>query len=327
MNAGGRVVVDLSTGTVDSAVQLLPPDGTFDLWLIDNKPGHGHTTLAQHGDDLMKIGTYALVSGSHRLSVSLGAAAFDGFFPDRAFLVRSDASPVDGFVLTGPSTLFSRLQHRQVRFVDHATARRGFDPAAASTRAASFEKVITQGRQLFVNETFDGNGRTCATCHVEANNFTVDPKLIATLPPNDPLFVAETNPALATLENSDLLRRFGMFLVNADGFDPSRGFVFRSAQNVQALANSIDAAGSESRVSTSAPTDEIPIRPSASAGATMALRSATSRSWPSRSMPRRRSPASRAPTSACRRMRNWMRWRRINSPSADRKTSTSRRCS
>ena len=239
MNAGGRVVVDLSTGTVDSAVQLLPPDGTFDLWLIDNQPGHGHTTLAQQGDDLMKIGTYALVSGSHRLSVSLGATAFDGFFPDRAFVVRSDASPVDGFVLTGPSTLFSRLQHRQVRFVDHATARRGFDPAAASTRAASFEKVITQGRQLFVNETFDGNGRTCATCHVEANNFTVDPKLIATLPPNDPLFVAETNPALATLENSDLLRRFGMILVNADGFDPSRGFVFRGAQNVQALANSM----------------------------------------------------------------------------------------
>ena len=58
------------------------------------------------------------------------------------------------------------------------------------------------------------------------------------LPPSDPLFVAETNPALATLENPDLLRRFGLILVNADGFDPSRGFVFRGTQNVQALANS-----------------------------------------------------------------------------------------
>ena len=88
-------------------------------------------------------------------------------------------------------------------------------------------------------ETFNGNGRTCGTCHVEANNFTVDPELIATLPSTDPLFVAETTPALSALENPDLLRRFGLFLVNADGFDPSRGFVFRSAQNVQALANSM----------------------------------------------------------------------------------------
>ena len=54
---------------------------------------------------------------------------------------------------------------------------------------------------------------------MEANNFTVDPELISTLPPSDPLFVAETVPALATLENPDLLRRFGLILVNADGFD------------------------------------------------------------------------------------------------------------
>ena len=58
------------------------------------------------------------------------------------------------------------------------------------------------------------------------------------LAPYDPLFVAETNPALAALENPDLMRQFGLILVNADGFEPSRGFVFRGAQNVQALANS-----------------------------------------------------------------------------------------
>ena len=168
----------------------------------------------------------------------LGPAAFTSFFPDRAFVVRSGQSPVDGFVLTGPSTFFARLRHRQVRFVDDATAALGFDPTAAATREADFARVTAQGRQLFLNETFEGNGRTCGTCHVETNNFTVDPELIATLPPSDPLFVAETNPALATLENPDLLRRFGLILVNADGFDPSRGFVFRGTQNVQALANS-----------------------------------------------------------------------------------------
>ena len=110
---------------------------------------------------------------------------------------------------------------------------------------ADAAKVIAQGRQLFLKETFEGNGRTCGTCHVETNNFTVDPALIATLPPSDPLFVAETNPALATLENPDLLRRFGLILVNADGFDPSRGLRLpRHSERASALELR-DAPGSE----------------------------------------------------------------------------------
>jgi cytochrome c peroxidase len=238
VNAGGRVFVDLATGAVTSNVQLLPVDGTFDLWLIDNQPAPGHTTLAEPGDALKKVGTYALVSGRHRLTVSLGTAAFAGFYPDRAFVVRSGESPVNGFVLTGPSTFFARLRTRQVRSVDDAAAL-GFDPTAAATRLADVEKVVAQGRRLFLQETFEGNGRTCGTCHVETNNFTVDAAHIATLPSTDPLFVAETNPALAPLENSDLMRQFGLILVNADGFAPSRGHVFRGTQNVQALANSM----------------------------------------------------------------------------------------
>jgi hypothetical protein len=239
INAGGRVTVDLATGSVESSVQLLPLDQTFDLWLIDNRPAPGHTTLAEAGDGLMKVGTYAVASNRHTLSETRGADAFSDFFPDRAFVVRPGQSPVDGFVLTGPGTLFERLRHRQVRFVDRAADPIGFDPAAAVARDGNVGRVIVEGRRLFLEEPFEGNGRTCGTCHVETNNFTVDPKLIATLLPTDPLFVSETNPALAQLENPDLLRRFGLVLVNADGFDPSRGFVMRSTQNVQALANSM----------------------------------------------------------------------------------------
>jgi cytochrome c peroxidase len=238
LNAGGRVRIDLTTGTVASTVRLLPTDGTFDLWLIDNHSGPDLTTLAEPSDVLVRVGTYALASGTHTLSVTLGPTAFTGFFPDRAFVVRSGESPVDSFVLTGPSTLFDRLRRRQVRFVDNDTAELGFDPSFAATRAADFAKLVAQGRRLFLNETFKGNGRTCGTCHVESNNFTVDPELISTLPPSDPLFVAETNPALATLENPDLMRRLGLILVNADGFDPQRGVVLRATQNVQALGNS-----------------------------------------------------------------------------------------
>jgi cytochrome c peroxidase len=235
INAGGMVSVDLTTGAVHSIVQLLPGDGTFDLWLIDNRPAIGYTTFAEPGDSLLKIGTYVAATGAHTLSTSLAPSTFASFFPDRAFVVRSGANPIEGFVLTGPSTLFTRLRHRQVRFVDDAAAALGFNPLELTNVA----RVVADGRRLFVHDRFDGNGRTCATCHVEANNFTVDPTLIATLPSSDPLFVSQTNPALGALENADLLRRFGLFLVNADGFDPSRGFVFRSAQNVQALANSM----------------------------------------------------------------------------------------
>ena len=41
LNAGGRIAIDLATGVVASTVGLLPTDGTFDLWLVDNQPGAG----------------------------------------------------------------------------------------------------------------------------------------------------------------------------------------------------------------------------------------------------------------------------------------------
>ena len=91
--------------------------------------------------------------------------------------------------------------------------------AAAMPRPVLAQSLVELGRQLFNEETFDGNGRTCATCHPATNNFTIDPKLIRTLPPRDPLFVAEFNPDLKDLEKPRLMRRFGLILENVDGFD------------------------------------------------------------------------------------------------------------
>jgi hypothetical protein len=49
---------------------------------------------------------------------------------------------------------------------------------------------------------------------------TLTPAFIATLPPGDPLFVAERVPALArNFENPRLMREFGLILENQDGFD------------------------------------------------------------------------------------------------------------
>ena len=76
-------------------------------------------------------------------------------------------------------------------------------------------KLIAQGREIFFNETFDGNGRTCGSCHPAENNFTIDPAFIATLPKDDPLFVAEFIPALKdNFENPRLMREFGLILDN-----------------------------------------------------------------------------------------------------------------
>jgi hypothetical protein len=66
LNAGGSVRVDLTTGAVTSTVQLLPLDGVFDLWLVDNRPGPDHTTLADPSDVVKPVGAYVFASGSTR---------------------------------------------------------------------------------------------------------------------------------------------------------------------------------------------------------------------------------------------------------------------
>jgi mono/diheme cytochrome c family protein len=103
------------------------------------------------------------------------------------------------------------------------------------------QALIERGRELFFNETFAGNGRTCGSCHREEANFAIDPAFIATLPPDDPLFVAEFVPALReNFENPRLMREFGLILENLDGFDdlPNR-FVMRGVPHTLALRTSV----------------------------------------------------------------------------------------
>jgi cytochrome c peroxidase len=107
----------------------------------------------------------------------------------------------------------------------------------------SLEQLVRRGRAIFKTETFGGNGRTCETCHREKNNFTIDPQFIATLPPDDPLFVGENNPDLGPqFENPRLLRELGLVLLNTDGFeDLSSKFVMRGVPSLLAISTSIRA--------------------------------------------------------------------------------------
>ena len=83
----------------------------------------------------------------------------------------------------------------------------------------STSALIEEGRRLFKEETFNGNGRTCETCHRENHNLTIDKDFISKLPTDDPLFVAENNSALQNLENPKMLREFGLITLHSDGFD------------------------------------------------------------------------------------------------------------
>ncbi len=104
--------------------------------------------------------------------------------------------------------------------------------------------LIAKGRKIFFNETFAGNGRTCGTCHRAEENFALSPAFIATLPADDPLFVAETNPELAEgFENPVLMREFALILENQDGFDDlANNFNMRGVPHTLALRTSIDSA-------------------------------------------------------------------------------------
>jgi len=74
---------------------------------------------------------------------------------------------------------------------------------------------ICAGADIFFNETFNGNGRTCGTCHPASNNTTIDPAFVSNLhatKPTDPLFVFERNANLTNLETSDLREFSGILL-------------------------------------------------------------------------------------------------------------------
>ena len=104
------------------------------------------------------------------------------------------------------------------------------------------DPLVAKGRRLFFEETFNGNGRTCGTCHRAENNLTIDPTFIASLPKDDPLFVAEFIPALSNnFENPKLMREFGLIVENQDSLnDLENNFNMRSVSHVFAQGLSTD---------------------------------------------------------------------------------------
>lgn len=265
--AHGRMTLDLTNGTVSVKVSGLPPEHDFDVWLIGKRPAPGRSLQLEAGDAAIRVGRLQHEKGAATLRLQLGHDVLTDFSLDRVAVTRAAEAPAEAGVLSGAPGLFQKLyyseQRGEVAGSGDAAAPGGPHPPLQSPVSAPFRALIPRpahtkepggapdlrskmkaliayGEFIFFNETFNGNGRTCGTCHRAENNFTIDPAFIKTLPPNDPLFVAEFNPALAELEQPELLRQFGLIRVNADGFDdlPNK-FVMRAVPHLLSLSTSL----------------------------------------------------------------------------------------
>lgn len=105
------------------------------------------------------------------------------------------------------------------------------------------------GADIFFKENFNGNGRTCGTCHRIERNFAIDPTFIARLSNSDPLFIAEHTSdglSLDDLEIPSQLRARGLILENVDGTQPEGAtvrFVLRSVPHNLSMGTSIKNGG------------------------------------------------------------------------------------
>ena len=112
-----------------------------------------------------------------------------------------------------------------------------FPGSPASTKG----DLVALGEDIFFNETFGGNGRTCVTCHRPEDNWRITPAFIATLPDDDPLFIHEFSPEFReNFEKADLLREWGLVLMNPDGFgDLENDFVMRTVNSLRSVRTSV----------------------------------------------------------------------------------------
>lgn len=248
--ARGQMELALKTGHLELKTKGLD-DGSYSLWLVDNRKS---SVKPEASDHLMALGDFAVANGVGQFKTDLSRQQLMGFTLDEVVVTKQGISPAQALTLVGSPDLMQKLYYADKPWLTTAlgdfkdqmpASNTGFEfllPKVANADVVSdltpvLGAQVAQGRQIFHNETFNGNGRTCGTCHRADNNFTIDPNYIAALPNNDPLFVAETNPALADLENTTLLRKYGLILTNIDGPNVS---TFRSVPHTLSMATTID---------------------------------------------------------------------------------------
>jgi cytochrome c peroxidase len=276
----GEVAVNLASGTYQVSLNGLTVGQTYSVWLVDRPesdliPPEPDTVFSLA--TVLALAPSTLLTGVLGLNLPLGFTidgvvvapgilwgaeplaagtvnVFQKMFFRRVSLVN-DSTGAILFAETTPAPSFSFLVPDLAAETDAlipatslpilglAAPSSAFESASTAGSSGSptkLDRLISQGAKLFFEGQFRGNGRTCGTCHPARNNFMIDADFIATLPPNDPLFVAEFNPALAGLERPALMRSDGLILENVDGFDaPTSKFVMRGVPHTLGLQVSL----------------------------------------------------------------------------------------
>ncbi|HSF07041.1 MAG TPA: hypothetical protein VLG10_14735 [Methylomirabilota bacterium] len=265
--ASGMATLNLIDGAVSVSVSGLP-QGEWDVWLVDNRPGMPASLKPDSSDATIRVGRLVPDKDTARLDANLGATAFTEFHVDLVVVAPSGSDPGATGLLFGAPSLFQRLYtalrspkllmasdfasqpgivvERRWASMLGAPAAEADDTGIFVNEDVVFNNLVAKGADLFLNEKFKGNGRTCATCHRKENNFTIDVNFIATLPDDDALFVAEFTPTLAFSEGGEkfevpvLMRGAGLILENVDGTtDLVNRFTMRGTPHTLALRTSL----------------------------------------------------------------------------------------
>jgi cytochrome c peroxidase len=269
---GGELAIDLTSGKYALSVSGLGRDLKASVWLLDE----GTSPDLDVSLKLLDVAG----AGEARFAGNVTPTVPPGFAIDRVIVARGTESAKD-VIASGSLNVLQKIFLKRLRITEESSGATLYDdvrPAApalaslvpdvaAETKQARpvpvsdvspgfsalsggggfiedllLDILISQGARLFFEETFNGNGRTCGTCHPASRNFTIDAAFIATLPLNDPLFVAEFNPLLAQLERPALMRSHGLILENVDGLeDPTNKFVMRGVPHTLGLQVSLTA--------------------------------------------------------------------------------------
>ena len=114
---------------------------------------------------------------------------------------------------------------------------------AGSPSALAFDvqsaKLIDKGFKLFNEETFKGNGRTCSTCHIPKDDYTISPADLPTLSTHDRNLVLATHNS--QLENQTLVNQLALFNITnetpaASGNGTTPTGPFRASMQLSGLA-------------------------------------------------------------------------------------------
>jgi hypothetical protein len=259
----GWVNLDMIDGRVRARISGL--DQPADLWLVEDGVGPGMSVRPQAGDRMVRVGRLNRDGAYAELATNLGPEFFRDFWLDLVVVSRAGETPAKSSILLGTRSYFERTYTRSrlaMEKVRERTRPSLFGPASLtsllfSPSVAEANPVmilidhglvgfdVGLGADLFFRGTFQGNGRTCGTCHRVDRNQGLDADFIATLPANDKLFVAElpvSQGGVPGLERPALMRAHGLILENVDGLqNPTVKFTMRGIPHSLSLFTSIKA--------------------------------------------------------------------------------------